>query len=101
MVEFLPARACKKMETCIDHISCCNVTEYTQFIQGLLQPLLEFEKKNPLPPFKRIRKCDLNKQTHRDYIQCCNEDVFEVYKAWRQTILNARNLTLPFYGPGK
>lgn len=96
MDNFTPVRPCQKLETCMTHISCCNLEEYISFIHQMLANLVAFEKKHPFPPFRRARTCQsqIDKQTHFDHRMCCNEDVYDNYMTVYKRILKARNLNI-------
>lgn len=62
-----------------DHPACCRNEEFTTWRESYLKPMLEWEYMNPLPPFRRIRRCIKELSTHKDNSYCCNEDVKHQY----------------------
>ena len=62
-----------------DHPSCCRHEEFTAWRENYLKPMLEWENINPLPPFKKVRRCIRDISTHKDNPYCCNFDVKKQY----------------------
>lgn len=74
-----------------DHPACCRSQEFTAWRDNYLRPLLDWEYENPLPPFKRVRRCIKELATHKDNPYCCNMDVKQEYN----NFINANFKILP------
>ena len=71
------------------HPSCCNETEYLNWLNLVLKPLKDFEEAHPFPRFKKVQPCDLVKTSdHVDGPSCCNAQAYDAYKRWYNKVVD-------------